>query len=127
MPFASMLTPLSHVADWWNSHTGVQQFWLVVGFIAQLMFTGRFLVQWIASEKKGLSYIPISFWWLSAVGGGLLLCYAIYKRDPVFIMGQVTGQIVYTRNLVLIGRKRAEEKRDESASIHAMPDFQKAA
>jgi lipid-A-disaccharide synthase-like uncharacterized protein len=122
-----MLTPLSHVADWWNSHTGVQQFWLVVGFCAQLMFTGRFLVQWIASEKKGLSYIPVSFWWLSAVGGGLLLCYAIYKRDPVFIMGQVTGQIVYTRNLILISRKRSEEKRDESASIHAMPELRKAA
>lgn len=122
-----MLTPLSHLADWWNSHTGVQQFWLVVGVFAQLMFTGRFVVQWIASEKKGMSYIPISFWWLSAVGGGLLLCYAIYKKDPVFIMGQLTGQIVYTRNLILISRKRSQDRHDESASIHAAPTLRKAA
>jgi lipid-A-disaccharide synthase-like uncharacterized protein len=125
--FASMLTPLESVLDYWNSLTGVAKFWLVVGLCAQLMFTGRFVVQWIASEKKGMSYIPTSFWWLSAVGGGLLLCYAIYKRDPVFIMGQVTGQIVYTRNLILISRRRAQEKRDEAASIHEAPDLRKAA
>jgi len=124
--FASMLTPLSHLADWWNSHSAVEQFWYVVGFTAQLMFTGRFVVQWIASEKKGMSYIPISFWWLSAVGGGMLLAYAIYRRDPVIIMGQLTGQIVYTRNLILISRRRAQEKRDEAASIHA-PELRKAA
>jgi lipid-A-disaccharide synthase-like uncharacterized protein len=123
-----MLTPLSHIAEWWNSHTGVQQFWLVVGVFAQLMFTGRFVVQWIASEKKGMSYIPISFWWLSAVGGGLLLCYAIYKRDPVFIMGQLTGQIVYTRNLILISRKRAEQTPDEqNVSIHTPMERRQAA
>ena len=91
------------------------------------MFTGRFVVQWIASEKKGMSYIPVSFWWLSAVGGGLLLCYAIYKRDPVFIMGQLTGQIVYTRNLILISRRRTQEHADDSASIHTAPELRKAA
>jgi lipid-A-disaccharide synthase-like uncharacterized protein len=116
-----MLTPLKTVLDYWTSLTGVEQFWLVVGFSAQVMFTGRFVVQWIASEKKGMSYIPVSFWWLSVVGGGLLLCYAIYRRDPVYIMGQLTGQIVYTRNLILISRKRAQEKRDASASIHLLP------
>jgi lipid-A-disaccharide synthase-like uncharacterized protein len=122
-----MLTPLSRVLDYWNSLGGVEQFWLVVGFAAQLMFTGRFLVQWIASEKKGMSYIPISFWWLSVVGGGMLLAYAIYRRDPVIIMGQVTGQIVYTRNLILISRKRAAEKNEENASIHDTVELRRAA
>jgi lipid-A-disaccharide synthase-like uncharacterized protein len=122
-----MLTPLNSMLAYWNSLTHVEQFWLIVGFSAQMMFTGRFVVQWIASEKKGMSYIPVSFWWLSVVGGGLLLCYAIYRRDPVYIMGQVTGQIVYTRNLILISRRRAQEKRDEAASIHVAPELRKAA
>ena len=122
-----MLTPLNSLFAYWNSLTLVEQFWLVVGLAAQLMFTGRFVVQWIASEKKGMSYIPVSFWWLSVVGGGLLLCYAIYRRDPVFILGQLTGQIVYTRNLILISRRRSQERCDEAASIHTPPEMRKAA
>ena len=75
--------------------------WIVLGFVAQGLFTTRFLVQWIASERRRKSVVPRAFWYLSVAGGGLLLVYAIYRRDPVFILGQATGLIVYVRNLML--------------------------
>ena len=80
--------------------------WLALGFAAQAMFASRFLVQWIASEKAGRSIIPDAFWYLSCGGGLLLLIYAVYRRDPVFIVGQGAGLFVYVRNLVLIRRRR---------------------
>jgi lipid-A-disaccharide synthase-like uncharacterized protein len=104
-----MLTPLSHLFDYWNALPAIEKFWYTVGFTAQIMFSGRFIVQWIASERKGESYIPISFWWLSAVGGAMLLAYAVYRREPVFILGQLPGQFVYMRNLILIHRKQEKE------------------
>ncbi len=70
----------------------------------------RFLVQWVASERKGESIIPIYFWYLSLIGSMILLAYAIFRRDPVFILGQSTGFIVYTRNLMLIYRKRTKSQ-----------------
>jgi len=73
--------------------------WLVVGFLGQALFSGRFIVQWIASERKRASVIPIAFWWLSLAGGATLLVYAIHRRDPVFILGQAFGLVVYGRNL----------------------------
>jgi lipid-A-disaccharide synthase-like uncharacterized protein len=79
--------------------------WLAVGFLGQLLFTSRFLVQWIASERRRQSVVPTAFWWLSLGGAALLLAYALYRRDPVFILGQAFGFVVYTRNLVLIGRR----------------------
>ena len=82
-------------------------YWLYLGFVGQLLFGLRFLVQWVVSERKGESVIPIYFWYLSLIGSMILLAYAIFRRDPVFILGQSTGFIVYTRNLVLIYRKRA--------------------
>jgi lipid-A-disaccharide synthase-like uncharacterized protein len=82
-------------------------YWLYLGFAGQLLFGLRFVVQWVASERKGESIIPIYFWYLSLVGSMILLGYAIFRRDPVFILGQCTGFIVYTRNLMLIYRKRA--------------------
>ena len=78
--------------------------WLAIGFLGQLLFTSRFLVQWIASERRRQSIVPTAFWWLSLGGATLLLAYAIYRRDPVFILGQAFGFVVYTRNLVLIAR-----------------------
>jgi len=75
--------------------------WVVLGFAAQGLFTTRFLVQWVASERQKRSVVPRAFWYLSVAGGGLLLVYAIYRRDPVFILGQATGLIVYVRNLML--------------------------
>jgi lipid-A-disaccharide synthase-like uncharacterized protein len=84
----------------------VTTFWLVLGFVGQVAFTGRFFVQWIASEREGRSVVPVSFWTMSIVGSGLLLAYAIYRRDPVFVLGQSTGLFVYFRNLHLIRRER---------------------
>jgi lipid-A-disaccharide synthase-like uncharacterized protein len=85
-------------------------YWLYLGFAGQLLFGLRFLVQWVASERKGESIIPIYFWYLSLIGSMILLAYAIFRRDPVFILGQSTGFIVYTRNLMLIYRKRARSQ-----------------
>jgi lipid-A-disaccharide synthase-like uncharacterized protein len=84
--------------------------WLVIGLLGQAMFSGRFLVQWLASERRKESVVPELFWWCSVAGGALLLFYAIHRRDPVFILGQATGLIVYSRNLVLIYRKKAEAR-----------------
>jgi lipid-A-disaccharide synthase-like uncharacterized protein len=78
--------------------------WLAVGFLGQAMFSGRFIVQWIASERKKASVIPVAFWWLSLAGGLALFVYAIHRGDPVFILGQVAGLVVYSRNLVLLRR-----------------------
>lgn len=78
--------------------------WLVVGFAAQAMFTARFLVQWIASERKRQSTIPVAFWYLSLAGGVMLLAYALWRRDPVFVIGQGAGLVVYVRNIVLLRR-----------------------
>jgi lipid-A-disaccharide synthase-like uncharacterized protein len=82
----------------------VETLWLAVGFIGQAAFFGRFLVQWIVSEREKRSTIPIAFWYFSIIGGLILLLYAIHKRDPVFILGQASGLFIYVRNLVLIRR-----------------------
>ena len=82
--------------------------WLVIGFGGQGLFFARWIVQWFRSERKRESTIPISFWYLSLVGGLITLAYAIYRKDPVFIMGQALGALVYLRNLVLIYRNRSE-------------------
>lgn len=82
--------------------------WVVLGLTAQLSFSARFIVQWIASERVGRSYVPVAFWYLSLTGGVLLLSYAIYRQDVVFILGQSMGLVVYTRNLVLIHRTSKE-------------------
>ena len=82
--------------------------WVILGFTAQAMFSARFLVQWIASERARKSVIPVAFWFFSIGGGVLLLAYALYRRDPVFIAGQAFGLLVYIRNLyfvILTGRQ----------------------
>ena len=76
--------------------------WLTIGFIGQAMFTMRFVIQWITSEKRKKSVIPTAFWFFSVAGGMTLLSYAIYRKDPVFILGQSFGILVYCRNLYLI-------------------------
>ena len=83
----------------------MSSFFMGLGLIGQLLFSARFLVQWIASDKRKKSVIPISFWILSILGSLLLLIYAIYKKDPVFILRQSFGFFVYIRNLILIKRK----------------------
>lgn len=78
----------------------------VIGMIGQILFFSRFLVQWVASERKKQSTVPLSFWYLSIGGGALLLWYALWRRDPVISLGQVVGLFVYVRNLMLIHRHR---------------------
>lgn len=80
--------------------------WVIFGLGAQLMFTARFLVQWIASERARSSVVPVAFWYFSLVGGLMLLAYAIYRTDPVFILGQLLGVLIYSRNLWLIHANR---------------------
>ncbi|MCP5328367.1 MAG: lipid-A-disaccharide synthase N-terminal domain-containing protein [Steroidobacteraceae bacterium] len=84
--------------------------WIGIGFIGQALFSTRFFLQWLASERAKRSIVPLAFWYFSLAGGLVLLSYAIHKRDPVFIVGQATGVFVYLRNLYLIrtGRRRAE-------------------
>lgn len=78
----------------------------MLGMLGQVMFFSRFLVQWIASEKSGRSVVPLSFWYLSIGGGGLLLVYALWRKDPVIVLGQAVGLFVYVRNLMLIHRRQ---------------------
>ncbi len=80
--------------------------WLIIGFTGQGLFFARWLVQWFRSERERESTIPLSFWYLSLIGGLITLVYAIYRKDPVFITGQSIGNLVYLRNLMLIYRKR---------------------
>jgi lipid-A-disaccharide synthase-like uncharacterized protein len=80
--------------------------WVLLGFVAQIMFTLRFAVQWVASERAGHSVVPLAFWLFSIGGGVLLLIYALYRRDPVFIAGQAFGVFVYLRNLQFVLRDR---------------------
>lgn len=92
----------------WLHIVFVEQFdlWILFGFIAQFMFMMRFVVQWVASERARRSVMPIAFWFFSIAGGALLLIYAIYRKDPVFIAGQGAGLFIYLRNLWLIYREK---------------------
>jgi lipid-A-disaccharide synthase-like uncharacterized protein len=82
-------------------------FWLVFGVAAQLLFTARFVVQWIVSERLGKSVVPLAFWFLSMGGGTMLLVYGIVRREPIIILGQGLAVFIYLRNLMLIFRNRA--------------------
>lgn len=85
--------------------------WLTVGFVGQAMFSARFLVQWLASERARASVVPIAFWWLSLVGSVVLLVYAASRHDPVIITGQSVGLLVYARNLILLWEQGRSERR----------------
>jgi len=93
---------LAGLVHWWETTPIIELVWLTVGLVAQLMFSMRFLIQWIATERARASIIPETFWYFSFVGGILLLAYAIYRLDPVFILGQATGLIIYSRNIYFI-------------------------
>ena len=82
--------------------------WLIIGFLGQGFFFMRFVVQWIASERARRSIIPHAFWFFSVGGGLVLLVYAIYREDPVFIVGQALGRFIYLRNIFFIRRERRE-------------------
>lgn len=80
--------------------------WIVIGFVGQTLFFMRFFVQWLASEKAGRSVVPSSFWYFSIGGGLVLFAYAVYRQDPVFLLGQSTGLLIYARNLYFIHRPK---------------------
>ena len=82
--------------------------WLGIGFMGQALFSARFLIQWISSEKQKKSVIPVAFWYFSLGGGVTLLSYAIFRLDPVFILGQAGGLLVYSRNLYFVLRDRRQ-------------------
>lgn len=84
----------------------IEPIWLAIGFAGQGLFSARFIVQWIMSERVGKSVIPLAFWIFSIAGGVTLLAYAIHRADPVIIAGQAGGLVVYARNLWLIRRER---------------------
>ena len=92
------------ILAFFHVETTTELVWILIGFLAQVLFGGRFILQWLRSEKAGESVIPVGFWWLSIFGGLLMLAYAIYRWDPVFMLGQALGLLVYVRNLVLIRR-----------------------
>lgn len=87
--------------------------WTMIGLLGQVAFAMRFIVQWIASERKGKSVVPLVFWYFSLGGGLTLLCYAIHIQDPIFILGQSLGSVIYVRNLVLIYRKGSPGNRED--------------
>ncbi|HOP46047.1 MAG TPA: lipid-A-disaccharide synthase N-terminal domain-containing protein [Desulfobacteraceae bacterium] len=84
--------------------------WLIVGFAGQAMFSMRFIIQWLKSERMKKSVIPIAFWYFSVAGGAALLLYAIHRKDPVFIVGQGAGLFIYARNLyfIFMDKKKAQ-------------------
>ena len=91
-----------------SSLNNTEVIFLIIGFLGQFIFASRFIIQWIYSEKKGESSIPVVFWYLSIFGGLGLLTYAIFREDPVIILGQSFGLFIYLRNLFLIYRKKNE-------------------
>jgi lipid-A-disaccharide synthase-like uncharacterized protein len=88
--------------------------WVIFGLAGQLLFGSRFIVQWVASERRKSSYIPITFWYLSLSGGVVTTVYAIHRRDPVFIIGQGAGLLVYIRNLMLIYRPNEPQRTSDA-------------
>ena len=95
---------------------GLEEIWIGIGFAGQGLFTARFLVQWIASERQRQSVIPVVFWYFSLAGGSVLLSYAIWRGDPVFIVGQGAGLIVYIRNLYFIHINGSEAEANSTPS-----------
>ncbi len=93
--------------------------WLIVGFAGQFIFGARFIVQWIASERERRSHVPVQFWYLSLAGAAITTVYAIHRRDPVFIVGQASGIVIYVRNLMLIHRDVDESPTQTAPSDRA--------
>jgi len=93
--------------------------WLGIGLTGQCLFMMRFIVQWIHSERHHQSLIPVSFWYLSLSGGLIVLAYGLHKLDPVIILGQLPGTVVYTRNLMLIQRAAKLDKQQKNLQANS--------
>ena len=99
---------IDRLLEWFDITSTADLVWLALGLTAQLMFSMRFLVQWITSERQRKSVIPVAFWWFSLLGGMMLFAYGIRRGEPVIILGQSFGLVIYIRNLWLIYRVRSE-------------------
>ena len=97
---------MTGVLQVFDVHTKAELLWVLFGFLAQGLFMMRFLIQWIASERARRSVVPVAFWYFSLAGGVALLAYAVHRRDPVFMVGQALGTVIYARNLWLIHAER---------------------
>ena len=89
-----------------GADTPLDAMWLTMGLLGQLMFTARFVVQWWASEKAGRSVVPVAFWYFSILGSLIVLAYGIHKLEPVIIIGQLPGTVIYARNLWLLRKEK---------------------
>ena len=107
---------IERAVAWFQGQSTTDLVWVGIGFVAQLMFTMRFLVQWIASEKARRSVVPELFWYFSLGGGALLFAYSLYRFDPVFMLGQGAGLVIYLRNIQFV---RSHKK--SSAAPDAVP------
>ena len=108
-------TIMAKFSGWWSAMTPLDRAWLGIGMFGQLMFTGRWFVQWVASERARRSIVPATFWYFSFFGGLLVLAYGFYCADPVIIIGQF-GVFIYARNIYFLLRSNAETKGDPAAS-----------
>ena len=95
---------------WWISTSTVEKTWLAIGFSGQLMFTMRFVVQWVASEREKKSIVPELFWYFSLAGGMILFAYACWRQDPVFMLGQGLGLVIYLRNIYFIWMHKSGDR-----------------
>jgi lipid-A-disaccharide synthase-like uncharacterized protein len=95
----------------WNAHT----VWISIGVLGQTLFFMRFFVQWLATEKAGRSVVPKSFWFFSLLGGLTLFSYAVWRQDPVFMIGQGAGLFIYLRNIYFLGKEQREPSQQQLA------------
>jgi lipid-A-disaccharide synthase-like uncharacterized protein len=101
---------VANLAKWWATTPTKELIWILLGVLAQLMFSMRFIIQWVVTERARASIMPEYFWYFSCLGGLMLLAYAVYRVDPVFILGQAGGLAIYARNIYFIWYgKRAPE------------------
>ncbi len=113
---------VSRLVEWWASTSSAELVWLAIGFSAQLMFSMRFIVQWIASERARRSIVPELFWYFSFAGGLMLFGYALHRMDPVFILGQGTGLLIYSRNIYFIwSNKKLDGQASAGNEVRAEP------
>ncbi|MDX2258771.1 MAG: lipid-A-disaccharide synthase N-terminal domain-containing protein [Hyphomicrobiaceae bacterium] len=107
------------LSAWWAQTPTTEIVWLAIGFAAQLLFSMRFIIQWLASERARRSIVPETFWYFSLAGGSLLFAYAIYRMDPVFMLGQGMGLLIYARNIHFIVTGKREDAAAAQASAAA--------
>jgi len=117
----NFLFTLLNITSWTNL------LWAGIGLLGQVAFFGRMFIQWVASERRKESVVPEAFWWLSLAGGVLLLTYFVWRQDPVGILGQASGIVIYARNIRLIHKKRRRAVRDEERRLAAEASLSAAA